>query len=301
MNSYPHKKFVENVSFLIDRRFMYDYHTHTNFSDDSTAIPKEMIERAISLNVKELAITDHFDPDYPDSNFPFLIDFPKYYETLSSLAEEYLDRIKVVKGLEVGIQHGKTLEKCKNGVNSFSYDFIIGSFHCFNGDDLYTCNYEEMESGKIIPSFYEYMYTTLKEYSDFDVLGHINVIDRYVGNLKYFKEEGIPYYMSGNFKKAYEKSYEIIYEILKDIISKGKGIEVNTSNFRYGMKDRFVPAREILKLYKELGGEILTIGSDAHNPNQLCDGFDLIKEYLLSEGFKYQGTYSNRNIKMVSI
>jgi histidinol-phosphatase (PHP family) len=63
---------------------MYDYHTHTDFSDDSASTMDEMIQGAIQKGIKELAITDHYDPDYPDPNYPFEVDFDEYNMHLRS-------------------------------------------------------------------------------------------------------------------------------------------------------------------------------------------------------------------------
>ena len=82
---------------------MYDYHIHTDFSDDCCVPMEEMIKAAIEKGLLELAVTDHYDPDYADRNFPFEIDFPNYYEKLNEFADRYKKRIKVIKGIEIGI------------------------------------------------------------------------------------------------------------------------------------------------------------------------------------------------------
>ncbi len=271
---------------------MYDYHNHTDFSSDSITPPEEMLKTAINLGVKEFAITDHYDPDYPD--YAFEIDAPAYHSALLSLEEEFKSKIRVVKGIEIGIQHGETAKKCEKEVSSFPYDFVLGSFHCMHGDDLYMVDYEKFDPSEIIPMFYKYCYKCLDEFMNFDVLGHMNVIDRYIGELEYFKEDNVPYFKSKNFKKTYDSSMDIIEEILKKLIYNGKGVELNTSHIRYNLYPRTLASKEILQLYKSLGGEILTLGSDSHRPNQITEGFKEATEYLKSLGFKYQATYKNR-------
>ncbi len=277
----------------------YDYHTHTDFSEDSSTNPHDMIKKAISLGVKEYAITDHYDPDYPEMLFE--IDSPAYHKALLELEKEYESQIKIIKGIEIGIQHGSTSLKCEEEALSFPYDFIIGSFHCFHGEDLYIIDFEKYDVSKIVPSFYEYCLNCLDEFMNFDVLGHINVIDRYLGSSDYFKQEGVPYFMSDNFKKTYSKSMEIIEAILDKLIKKNKGIEINTSHIRYNLSPRTVPSKDILKLYKELGGEIITIGSDAHRQNQIQEGFKDTIEYAKSFGYTYHCTYHNRIPSFVKI
>lgn len=260
---------------------MYDYHSHTDYSDDSNTPMEAMVQAAIAKGIKELAITDHYDPDYPDKEFPFDIDFNAYWEDLMTYSEQYGDSIKIVQGIEIGIQKGDTLEKCREAANAYSYDFIIGSFHCFKGLDLYTTDYTKLEEKRVLPDFYEEMYHCLSQYTDYDVIGHFNVIDRYLP-----------------FAIDYTTSMDIIEAILKLIIDQGKGLEINTSSYRYKMGDRTTPSHDILKMYKDLGGEILTLGSDAHKVEDM--GRDLDKAHTLAEkhGFRYFTTYEKRAATM---
>ena len=278
---------------------MYDYHTHTNFSDDCIATPDEMIQRAISLGFKEYAITDHYDPDYP--TFEFEIDAPLYHAALLELEEKYKEHIRIVKGIEIGIQHGATAIKCEKEASSFPYDFIIGSFHCMHGDDLYLMDYEKYDPAKIFPIYYEYCLNCLDGFMNFNVLGHINVIDRYVNSIAYFQQPGVPYFASDNFNKGYKDSMEIIEAIFSKLIKNDKGIEINTSHIRYNLLPRTVPTKEILSLYKQLGGEILTIGSDSHLPVNIGDGFAEARELAKSVGFRYLSTFKERQVTFVPI
>lgn len=265
-----------------EAKMINDYHVHTDFSDDSDAAMGSMIESAISLGAERIAITDHYDPDYPDPAFPFIIDFEKYHEALITAGEKYKDKIKVIKGIEAGIMK-TTIEKCRKAVHAFSYDFVIGSFHCFDGIDLCSADYEAIGQKNIMPRFYSNMYECLKEYKCYDVLGHFNVIDRY-----------IPY------EADYSESMGLIEDILRMIISDGKGIEINTSSFRYSMGARTTPSSEILRMYKNLGGEILTIGSDAHRPQDIADHFSYAEKMAADAGFGYLTVFENRAPKMIA-
>ncbi|MBK5246429.1 MAG: histidinol-phosphatase HisJ family protein [Peptostreptococcaceae bacterium] len=263
---------------------MYDYHSHSFFSDDSSVPLKNMIEAAISMGIKELAVTDHYDPDYPDKNFPFDLDFNLYHQALLAAEKEHSKNIKVVKGLEMGIQHGETNKKCYLAASDFPYDFIIGSFHCCGGQDLYSKYFIERSDEDGVREFYDYVYEGICDFNNFDVLGHINVIDRYVSK--------IPDYSQYMFK---------IEQILTKLINMGKGIELNTSSFRYGLGERTTPSKEILALYKSLGGEIITIGSDAHREKQLGYKYKEAIEILISHGFKYITTFDKRVAKQIKI
>jgi histidinol-phosphatase (PHP family) len=159
---------------------MYDYHTHSFFSDDSSTPMSDMIDAACRLGIKEIAVTDHYDPDYIDRSYPFELDFTGYHKTLNEVKEKYKNRIKVLKGIEIGIQHGETMEKCIRTARSFDYDFILGSIHCAEGFELYGNSFFEGRSVEdAYVGFYSYMLDCLKKYKDYDVIGHFNVIDRY--------------------------------------------------------------------------------------------------------------------------
>lgn len=264
---------------------MYDYHTHSAFSEDCSTPMNDMINYACKLGLKEIVVTDHYDPDYADRNFPFELDFPGYYKTLNEMKEKYSGKIKVLKGIELGIQHGATIEKCKSAVQSFDYDFILGSFHCAEGFELYGNSFFQGRTAEeSYLAFYNYMYDCLLHFKDYDVLGHFNVIDRYT--------DRIP---SDSVYK------DLVEEILKLIISDGKGIEINTSSFRYGMGDLTTPAKWILKRFQELGGEIITIGSDAHRAKDLGYLFDHGVEMIKAAGLNYLTTFDQRKPTMIKL
>ena len=105
---------------------------------------------------------------------------------------------------------------------------------------------------------------------DFDVYGHLDYVVRYGPNKNQFY--------------SYQKYAEVIDEILRTLIQKGKGIELNTAGFKYGLGHAH-PTLDILKRYKELGGEILTIGSDGHTPEQIAWEFDIVPSLLKEAGF----------------
>ncbi len=264
---------------------MYDYHTHSAFSDDCSTPMTEMIEAACKLGFKEIAVTDHYDPDYPDTDFPFTLDFPSYHKALNDSKEAYKNRIKVLKGLEIGIQHGDVLEKCKAQAKAFDYDFIIGSFHCADGYELYGNRFFQNRSVEdAYTSFYSYMRDCLLNYREYDVIGHFNIIDRYSSRIA-----------------ASSIYLDLVEDILKIIIADGKGLEINTSSFRYGLGERTTPSNKILHLFRELGGEIITIGSDAHRPKDVGARFDFAVEMIKSVGLKYLATFDQRKLNFVKL
>jgi histidinol-phosphatase (PHP family) len=265
---------------------MYDYHSHTFFSDDCSTPAREMIETACKMGIKELAITDHYDPVYPDPQNPAELDIAGYHKMLNEMKEEYQNKIKIVRGIEIGIQHGDSIEKCKKVANSFDYDFIIGSFHAAEGHDFYFDKrfFEGRTPEEIYIAYYTYMLDCLKQFKDYDVIGHFNTIDRYV--------DEIP---------SSSVYIDLVEEILRMIIADGKGLEINTSSFRYGMGERTTPTKRILELFRDFGGEIVTIGSDAHRPQDLGYRLDRAVEIIRSVGIRHLATFEQRQPKLISL
>lgn len=254
---------------------MYDYHTHTAFSSDCDISMDEMIQGAVRAGIKELAITDHHDPGYEDPEFPFQLDHDSYFKSVSEAEIKYKDQISIIKGMEIGIMDTK-LDECNAAVDRHPYDFIIGSFHCLGKDDLYRYDFSKVDGPEKLEEFYLYVNKCFKEYKNYDIAGHLTIIDRYIGKIYDYK----PY-------------MDIIEDTLKTIIYDGKGIEINTSSFKYGT-GIWLPRHEVLNLYKQLGGEILTFGSDSHTPEYFQYHFDEAHELARSLGFKYQCTFKNR-------
>jgi len=147
-------------------------------------------------------------------------------------------------------------------VSQFPFDFVIGSIHLIQGYDPY---YPEFFCDKTDSEAYDLMLDetirNIEVIEDFDVLGHLDYTVRY-----------------GTHRErdySYQKYSDKIDYILKHLISHGKGIEMNTAGLRYGLPF-FHPHPDVLKRYMELGGEILTLGSDAHKPEQIAYAFDEI-------------------------
>ncbi len=257
---------------------MLDYHVHTSLSDDSDTPAELMIEEAIRLGIKEIAVTDHHDPDYPDPDFPFNLNFTDYHEMLERTSEKYYKSLNIKKGLELGIQQ-TSLDKCRASAGNYPYDFIIGSFHMSGGIPVDFPEFYQDRSGiEIQEGYYRDILECVKIFKNYSIIGHMNLVDRYQHIYRPEEPLNPPEIM------------DIVREILKVIIYDGKGLEINTSSFRYKTPVS-VPSPEILKMYKELGGEILTLGSDAHTPEFLSYNFRYAIDLAESCGFRYIASF----------
>ena len=266
--------------------FYSDYHIHSRFSGDSREDLDEILKKAISLGLKEIAITDHLEKDMIDIGPEWDIDLNEYSKEILRLKEKYKNEINLKLGLEVGVQP-HTLDYFEKELKKYPLDFVIASSH---GIDRYDLSFGILQEGRTRDEmqdlYFRTVYENVKNYNKFNVYGHLDFITRYGG----------PKYRGMNIGNH----IEIIEKILKEIISKGKGIEINTSGYRYG-ENRVYPDFEILKRYFELGGEVITIGSDSHRKDDITKDFKIAYEILERLGVKYISSFEKMEPSFIKI
>ena len=257
-----------------------DFHVHTEFSGDSATPAREQIEAALQLGMKEICITDHHDyGSEAMTHINFILDLPAYLSGIHELAKEYKDRILVLTGIELGLMM-REKEYLEDMVPRLPVDYIIGSSHFIDGYDIYDRRYYEGRSEfASFRRFFESTLNRVKSLNCFDCLGHLDCIIRY-GPEK-----------NKNYRPADYK--DLVDEILKTLIQKGKGLECNTAGFKYGLGHPH-PYEEILARYRELGGELITVGSDGHRPKEVGGAFLQAEEILKKCGFRYYTVYHKR-------
>ncbi|CCU79661.1 Histidinol-phosphatase [Halanaerobium saccharolyticum subsp. saccharolyticum DSM 6643] len=256
----------------------FDYHLHSHFSADSDMTMDELCQAAIRKGLNEIAITDHHDIDYQDDTIEFLIDKDKYLQEIKKMQKKYENKLTIKKGIEMGLQ-SHILKESQLYLKD-DFDFVIGSFHTVEKSDLY--NGDFFEGYSQWESYIKYLKTVSKvvrKYDNYNVLGHLDIIRRY-GDFE-------------NKPKLLEnkEAASIIESILKTIIQKDKGLEVNTSGYRLDGENP-LPSFDILKLYYELGGQILTIGSDSHKTKDIAQKFDYTIQKLKEIGFEELTTFN---------
>lgn len=260
-----------------------DFHVHTSFSYDSESAPEEMIQSAIQKGLNTICITEHQDLDFVE---PAEVSFEDYWKTLLQLKERYRSQIEILIGMEFGMQ-SHLGNVCDELAKQYPFDFIIGSVHLFDGDDPYYPDYfRKVKDEEGYRRAFELTLEGLKATKEIDVLGHLDYITRY-GNEK-------------DASYSYARYSEYIDPILRFLVENGKGIEVNTSGWKYGLPYAH-PHQDILKRYKELGGEIITIGSDAHQPGHIAYDFQKVRAYLEDCGFAYYTEFRKRTPKFCKI
>lgn len=252
---------------------------HSAFSSDSQAEPEIMIKRAIEKNFKFVCFTDHLDYDYTGAENMFQLDVERYFTVLNELKEKYADRIQLNIGIELGLQPHLS-ERLHRLLEKYPFDFCIGSTHTVNRADPYYPRFFEGRTEKAAyDEYFDCVYKNIKAFPEADVLGHLDYVVRYGPNRNRFY--------------TYSKHKEIIDEILKTCIDSGIGLEINTSGFKYGLGHPS-PHEDILERYHDLGGEIITIGSDAHAPEHFAYEFTKAQNILKRCGFSYYTYFKER-------
>lgn len=275
--------------------YMFDYHMHSFYSGDIPAgkgsTVKEMCEAAISKGLTEIAITDHFDIDgiYYGA-FPKL-DIDSVYKDITEAREIYSDRLNILFGLELGQAVHMPLES-KRLIERYPFDYVIGSVHAVRGIiDFSMLEMNKMEDARLLGLWHQYLEEMMElvEWGHFCTLAHITYPFRY---LKFAGREKIL-----NLAETGRDAFE---NILKKIIEKGISLEVNTSGIRQGL-GQTMPNDDLIRFYKELGGELVTIGSDAHNARDIGADVKETAEKLRSFGFEYITRYKDKKPFMIKI
>lgn len=270
-----------------------DYHVHTEYSEDSLYPMEEVVKDALRLGLDEICFTDHVDygikPDWdgpepivwrrggsgePDKIPLANVDYPRYEAEIRKLQEKYRGQITLRMGLEFGMQV-HTIPLYEKLFARYPFDFILLSVHQVEDKEFWN---QDFQRGRTREEFnrryYEELLALVRRYRHYSVLAHPDLIARY--------DSAGPW--------PFEKLRPILTEILKTVIADGKGIEVNTSCHRYGLKD-LTPSRDILRLYRELGGTVLTIGSDSHKKEHLGAFIRETMDELKEMGFEQFCTF----------
>ncbi|GAB6086962.1 histidinol-phosphatase HisJ family protein [Alkaliphilus crotonatoxidans] len=254
---------------------MFDYHVHSHFSPDASMNMEEAIEAALARGVTELCFTDHIDYDFDGNHSDIAFEYQDYFSTIDQYRKKYENRITIKYGVEFGLQPHLT-EKYRKDALDHPFDFIICSIHSVAKSDLYSGNFfENRNQPDAYCAYFNDLIKVINHFDNYSIIGHMDVIKRYG---------------SYDMILPLEAYRGLAEELLKAIIEKGKGIELNTSGIRYQLND-WHPSIDILKLYRQLGGEIITLGSDSHRTEHLAFDFPKALKALSDIGFKYITTF----------
>lgn len=230
---------------------MFDFHMHTDISYDGRAAAAQMLTAAEAAGLREICFTDHldYDPLNPENKLTFdTSDYNAAYDSLSH------PNIKIRRGMEFGMlpDNAATL---KADLDRRHFDFVLGSVHFVDGLDIYLEKYwRNTTVDQAEKRYLEQTLECVQAHDDFDVLGHLTYITKTRAN-------------PAKRPVVYERYRELLDEILRTLADKEKGIEVNTSGV--DVAGVYLPSEEYLRRFKELGGQIVTVGSDAHDTSRI--------------------------------
>ena len=254
---------------------MFDYHMHSRVSFDAHDTGEAMAKAALAAGLKEICLTDHIDYDPLEKMGCMAFDQAAYNAEYDHLE---IPGLKIRRGMEFGMT-ADNVAQFKQDLQRRPFDFVLGSVHFVDDLDVY---FEEYCAGKtVFQSERRYLEATLEcvqLHEDYDVLAHLTYIAK---THSHPAPRPVPF----------AEHRELIDEILRTVAAKGKGLELNTS----GM-DRcggFLPTADYFRRFKELGGEIITIGSDSHATNRVGQyAFEVCD--LFKDIFGYVCTFENR-------
>ncbi len=254
-----------------------DTHVHSYFSPDSRSDPEDNIKKAIENGQKNIILTDHYDHGVKCGKSDYNFDTAERNRVIGSLREKYEKQIRIITGIEIGQQPlADIIESGKKKLAEYDYDYVIGSTHLIDGLDPYAQEYFE---GKTMKEAYTGLLETLianaNMWDNYDTLGHFDYTTRYA-----------PYENRG---LKYKDFPDLIDTLFRTIISKDVALELNTKT-----ASRVSIDPDIWKRYRELGGELVTMGSDAHRPEMVGYMFKEFGELLKECGFDSVYIFINR-------
>jgi histidinol-phosphatase (PHP family) len=252
----------------------------------------DMALASYEAGVKQVCFTDHCDLDHYSTGKPDYNCFDYWPLALGQYMEavgKAEGKIDIRLGIELGAPNHDP-QRASKIASTPDFDFVIGSLHNLRDTkDFYCLQYESEEHCHRLLDNYLTELIEIANMDTFDVLAHIGYTDRYM------MTAGFDAHLDLN---RYGDNLRVL---LCTLIEHGHGIELNCSGWRHPKISGPIPNIQILKLYRELGGEIITIGSDAHMVSQAGSYLSRGLELLESIGFKYVATYFKRTAKFVKI
>jgi len=257
-----------------------DYHTHTNVSCDSQATMAEMCRRALALGIREIAFTEHFDPMPGDICHDFY-NPADYFAKLAAAREEFEPQgLRLRAGVELG-EHHRFPDVQRPVLDTWPYDFVLGSLHWVGADLVFEDRYFRAHPPREVAEAYFTELLALVRFGGFDVLSHADVLKR------------VAYEVYRAFDIADWE--DLVRPVWQACIDRGIGIEINSKGLQLAVHEVH-PGPASLRWYREMGGEILTIGSDAHRPDHLGYGLAAALDEARAAGFTRIACFERRQV-----
>ncbi len=267
---------------------MIDLHIHTSFSSDSTEDMENYIIKAIENGENNIiGFTEHFDFDYAYSGVKATyVDFVGYFDKIAKMKEKYAGKIKILVGAEFGYADDINSMTLANMIwEKYNLDYAINSIHLVDKEDLWFEEYFNTKTKEEAFSKYlKWIRKSLDTKTKYQIVAHLGYCQRKAT----YADKSLNYH---DFPEQF-------YDIFKTMIEKNAIIEINTTT--RGVCD-LIPSVELLIRYKELGGNLITFSSDAHQCERLFDRYDYVSNVAKELGFPGFAYHENGEIKIYKI
>ncbi|MGD2107764.1 MAG: histidinol-phosphatase HisJ family protein [Phycisphaerae bacterium] len=269
---------------------LYDQHVHSRHSFDSKSEPAACVVRGVEQGLAGVTFTEHFDT-HPDDWPGCVYDDERYAETIRGLREEFGDRIFVGKGIEVCYQPER-MPFILDFLRRHEFDLVVLSVHYFGGEAVYQRrNWEGIDSIEGTRRYLETLREAVRfcealhrsEGRVFDVLGHLDVVKRYTQ--RFYGRHDV-----ARFSR-------LIDDTLAACVAADVTPEINTSSLRQGV-DETMPGADVVARYAELGGEAMSVGSDAHLVESVGADLEIAVEMLLAAGIRELAVFRGRERRL---
>ncbi len=269
-----------NEPTLPNGRIPLDYHMHSTASCDSRASMADMCRSALARGIPEIAFTEHFDPK-PEDICAGYYQPDVYFAALEEARREFAPQgLTIRAGVELGEYH--RYSAVHNPVlDAWPYDIALGSLHWVGEASIFDANHFRAHTPREAFEAYFSELAAMVRFGGFDVLAHADVV----------KRAAYPVY--GRF--AISDWEAQVREVWAACIEQGIGIEINTAALRQAVHEVH-PGPESLRWYREMGGEILTIGSDSHRPDHVGYGLDVALDAARAAGFTRLASFERRAV-----
>lgn len=270
---------------------LVDLHVHSTCSGDGVSSIEEYARQGEVLGLAEIGYCEHVDFDPRDEGYGNF-DAGRYNEEMAS-ARAAVDQVRLRQGIEITYQSNRE-EELIAWLASHSWDYVVASVHLVDYTDGWAIISEPGARGAYFASHTQhqaygpYFAESLRAAQSGlgDVLGHLDLVKRY-GVRQYGPLDPVVF-------------EEEIREILRAAVHSGMGLEINTSGLRQSPGEPY-PALTVLRWFRELGGEILTAGSDAHHADNLGSGITQALALAQEAGFRAIATFEERQVKWIDL
>lgn len=250
---------------------LLDYHVHSRYSCDGAASMEELCQAALKAGLREMAITDHLDFEPLDPCYDHFR-AERYWRAFERCRATFDGRLVVRAGVECGEPH-RYKEEVASVLRAHPYDFVLASIHWVDGRPTFSgAFFDGLDLDDGLALYFDEL-LQLAEEADYDVLAHVDIYRRATFGRFGLREPDL------------RRHEHRVRRVLRAVAERGKGIEVNTSYLWKGM-GRPGPSVQVLRWFREEGGRIVTLGSDAHRPQEIGLGFDQALAMLREAGFE---------------